>query len=48
MAAYKLAFIYQSVLNGIINLMILLTVSHLVKTLIMIHKMQFKVKRFCL
>ena len=46
-AAYQLAFIYQSVVNGVVNLIVVVIVSHLVKPLIRIHKTQLKVKLFC-
>lgn len=44
-AAYKLAFIYQSVVNGVVNPIVVI-ISHLVKLLVRIHKTQLKVK-FC-
>lgn len=46
-AACKLAFIYQSVVNGVVNLRVVVIVSHLVKPLIRIHKTQLNIKLFC-
>ena len=41
----KLAFIYQSIVNGVVNLIVVI-VTHLVKPLIRIHKTEWKVKLF--
>lgn len=43
----KLAFIYQSVVNGVVNLIVVVIVTHLIKPLIRIHKTELKVKLFC-
>lgn len=45
-AAHNLAFIYQSGVNGVVNPVDVVMVSHLVTPLIRIHKMQLKVKLF--
>lgn len=45
-SAYKLAFSCQLVVNGVINLIVVMIVSHLVKPLIRIHKTLLKVKLF--
>ena len=43
----QLAFIYESVVNGVENLMVVVIVTHFVKPLIRIHKTELKVKLFC-
>lgn len=43
----KLAFIYESVVNGVVNLIVVVIVTHFVKPLIRIHKTELKVKLFC-
>ena len=43
----KLAFIYLPVVNGVVNLIVVI-VTHLIKPLLRIHKTELKVKLFLL